>query len=653
MNRSYMGKILMVDLRSGEFQEETIADEVYEKYLGGVGLAVRLLYDRIPAGADPLGPDNILGFVSGLLTGTGTLFTGRWMVVGKSPLTGTWGDANCGGNFSPAIKKCGYDGIFFTGISPKPVYLSIIDGKAKLKDAAYLWGKDAVETEEILLAQSKNIKASVACIGQAGENRSLIAGISNDKGRIAARSGLGAVMGAKRLKALILSGKKPIEVHNRPKIKRLRFKTLIFVNAQPPLSKGGLNAYLGKALRMVPGQVPLDGMLYKMMLKKWGTVSMNQLSIEIGDSPIKNWKGSYTDFTGAKSDPINPDVFIDCEVTKYFCYSCPLGCGGICNIKDKNTHYAETHKPEYETVLALSGLLLNSDANSIFYLNELLNRAAMDTISAGATVAFAIECFEKGILKPEDTDGLKLTWGNTDAIVALIEKMIKREGIGDLLADGVKAAAEKIGKNAGRYAMHAGGQELPMHDGRNDPGFALHYSVEPTPGRHTMGSMMYYEMYQLWKKIKGLPKPGLIYSKDSKYTADAEKTIKAAACSKFMNVANGTGLCLFGALLGVHRLPIFEWLNAATGWKKTPEDYMEIGERIQTLKQAFNIKHSVTPKNLKPNKRTLGLPPQDEGANKGRSVDIDTLIRDYRAHFGWDVHTGKPFAKKLKDLGIE
>lgn len=653
MKRSYMGKILMVDLGSGDIREEVVSDDVYEKYLGGVGLAAKVLYDRIPAGADPLGPENMIGFVSGLLTGSGAVFTGRWMVVGKSPLTGTWGDANCGGNFSPAIKKCGYDGIFFTGISPKPVYLFVKNGKAKLRDAANVWGKDAVETEEILLAESNDKKAKVACIGQAGENRSLIAGVSNDKGRIAARSGLGAVMGAKRLKALVLAGRDLVRPYDRKEIKKLRRKTLFFVNAQPPLNKSSLNAYLGKALRMFPGQVALDGMLYKMMLKKWGTVSMNQMSIETGDSPVKNWGGFHKDFTGRKSAPINPDVFIECEVKKYFCASCPLGCGGICNIKDKNKTFAETHKPEYETVLALSGLLLNEDADSIFYLNEILNRAAMDTISAGATVAFAIECYENGILTLDDTNGLELTWGNTEAIVALIKKMIKREGIGDLLADGVKVAAEKIGNGADKYAMHAGGQELPMHDGRNDPGFALHYSVEPTPGRHTMGSIMYYDMYQLWKKIKTLPKPGLVYSKNSKYQADEDKAIKAAACSKLMNVANGAGLCLFGAFLGLHRLPLFEWLNAATGWKKTPEDYMEIGERIQTLKQAFNVKHGVDPKRYMPNERTIGLPPQKKGANKGRSVDIDKMVAGYWSQFGWDVQTGKPTVEKLDDLGIE
>lgn len=192
-----------------------------------------------------------------------------------------------------------------------------------------MWGKDAVETEKILLSKIKDKKAKVACIGKAGENCSLIAGISNDKGRIAARSGLGAVMGAKRLKALVLSGSRAIRPKDRSEIKKLRLKTLIYVNAQPPLNKGSLNAYLGKALRWMPGQIALDGILYKMILRKWGTVSMNQMSIEIGDSPIKNWDGSYNDFTGCKSAPINPDVFIDCEVRKYHCYSCPLECGGI------------------------------------------------------------------------------------------------------------------------------------------------------------------------------------------------------------------------------------------------------------------------------------------------------------------------------------
>jgi len=648
-----MGKILMVDLDKGKVRDETVPDAVYENYLSGLGLGAYIVNERVPAGTDPLGPGNMLGLVSGLLTGTGTLFTGRWMAVGKSPLTGGWGDANCGGNFSPAIKKCGYDGIFFTGISKKPVYLYVKGDIAELRDASHLWGKDAIEAEQLLLETTGDTRTRVACIGPAGENLSLISGICNDRGRIAARSGLGAVMGSKKLKAVVLTGTGKIYPNDREEIKKLRTKTLVWVNAQPLLPFGSINAYLGALMRMLPVQISIDGLVYKIMLKKWGTVSMNQMSIEIGDAPIKNWKGSNEDFGMRKSGKVNPDRITDREKKKYYCYSCPLGCGGICSVKGKNGTFSETHKPEYETVLALGGLCLNEDVDSIFYLNDVLNRAGMDTISVGGTVAFAIECYERGILTKDDTDGLELEWGNTDAIVALIQKMVKREGIGDLLADGVKVAAEKIGKKSEQYAIHAGGQEIGMHDGRNDPGFAIHYSAEPTPGRHTIGALMYYDMYQLWRRVKDLPDISLFFSKNSKYEPDEAKAIKAAACSKFMNVANGTGLCLFGAFMGVHRLPVFEWLNAATGWDKTPEEYMEIGERIQTLKQAFNVKHGIKPRNLKANERSLGRPPMPRGANKGRVVDIEKMMSDYWRQFDWHARTGKPNLKSMAKLDIE
>lgn len=648
MGKGYMGKVLFVDLGTGGFKEESIPDDVYANYLSGQGLGAYLLFHRIPAGADPLGPDNILGLVSGLLTGTGSLFTGRWSAVGKSPLTGGWGDANCGGQFAPAIKRCGYDGIFFSGISAKPVYLLIDKGQMELRDASDLWGKDAVETEELLM-HAHGEDARVACIGPAGEKLSLISGICNDRGRIAARSGLGAVMGSKKLKAVVLKGCKRIAAYNPGEMKRLSQKGNRWVRAGIPLWPGVVNAYMGWALGIAPLGMAMDGFLYKMLLKEWGTGSMNEMSVGMGDSPIKNWKGSTVDWGFKKSKSVNSDVFTKCETVKYHCYSCPLGCGGICSISGK---YAETHKPEYETVLALGGLLMNEDADSIFYLNEVLNRAGMDTISAGGTVAYAMECYEKGILTKEDTNGLDLTWGNTQAIVALIHMMIKREGFGDLLADGSKVAAQKIGKGSMEYAIQAGGQEPAMHDGRGDPGFALHYSVEPTPGRHTIGAGLYYEMFKLWKKVKGLPSVLPLYGKNSKYVPNEEKSIQAAACSKFTNVINGSGLCMFGCFIGVNRIPVFEWLNAATGWNKTPDDYMDIGERIQTIKQAFNIKHGIEPKQFRVSDRALGIPPLSEGMNKGRTVAIDKLMHDYWAKFGWDPDTGKPKAETLARLGI-
>jgi len=648
MNFGYMGKILIADLSAREIREETIPDHVYEQYLSGMGLAACILYDRIPAGADPLGPENIIGFVSGLLTGTGSLFAGRWMVVGKSPLTGGWGEANCGGSFSPAIKRCGYDGIFFTGISEKPAYLYVNNGVAELRDASHLWGRDAVESEAMLIAET-SANSRIAVIGPAGERLSLISGICNDRGRMAARSGLGAVMGAKRLKAVVLDGKKRIDVHNRAEIKRLSQICNRWVQFQPPIFAGPVTAYVGALMRILPVQMAMDGMVYKMLLKKWGTGAMNQMSVEMGDAPVRNWQGSNVDWGIKKSLSVNPDAIRRYEKVKYHCYACPLGCGGICVTKGK---YGETHKPEYETVLSLGGLCMNADIDSIFHLNETLNRAGMDTISAGSTVAFAIECYEAGVLTKKDTDGLELTWGNSEAIVALIEKMIRREGIGDILADGSKVAARKIGKKAEASAMHAGGQELPMHDGRNDPGYNVHYSVEAAPGRHTVGAQMYYEMFQLWKVAKGLPRVKPLYFKGRKYVANEEKAVTAALCSKFMNIVNCAGLCLFGVFLGAKRTPTFSWLNAATGWSKTPEEYLDIGARIQTLKQAFNIKHGIDPRSFRPGDRVTGKPAQTEGANRGRSADMGKLITDYYRQFGWDPETGRPTEESIDRLRL-
>lgn len=650
MNKGYMGKILMVDLTGGKVAEEIIPDNIYENYLSGIGLGAYILYNRIPAGADPLGPDNILGFVTGLLTGTGSFFSGRWMVVGKSPLTGCWGDANCGGNLSPAIKRCGYDGIFFRGISEKPVYLYVDSDWAELRDASSLWGRDAIETEETLLREGGK-GARVACIGQAGENRSLIAGICNDKGRLAARSGLGAVMGSKRLKAMVVNGKRRIRPFDHHEMKRISQACNRWVQFQPPLFSGPALSHVGALMRILPTQMAQDGLLYKFFLKKWGTVSMNQVSIEMGDSPIKNWKGTNEDFGRSRSLPINPDAITSREFAKYHCYSCPLGCGGKCSMPGQKG--GETHKPEYETVLALGGLCMNEDADSIFHMNEMLNRAGMDTISAGGTVAFALECYEKGILTKEDTGGLELSWGNAPAILALVERMIRREGIGDVLADGTKVASRRIGKGSEVYAMHVGGQEPAMHDGRNDPGFNVHYAVEATPGRHTIGAQLYYEMFQLWKEVKGIPRAKPLYSKDRKYLADDEKAVMAAACSKYMNVANGAGLCLFGLLMGVTRTPLFAWLNAATGWRKTPGQYLDIGSRIQTLKQAFNVKQGVDPRSIKVSDRMLGKPPLPTGANKGRTTELEKTRSEYWDQFGWDPETGVPDPEVLERLGIK
>lgn len=649
MQPAVMGKVLWVDLTHRTIYEEHIPDELYRRFLSGVGLAALLLYREIPPGADPLGPDNVLGFVSGLLNGTNSLFTGRWMAAAKSPLTGAWGEANCGGTLASALKRSGYDGIFFKGISPRPVTLVVNNGAAELHDADQLWGMDAVETEREL--RNAFPDSAVACIGPAGERLSLIAAISNDGGRMAARSGLGAVMGAKRIKAIVLRGKQRITAHDKESMQRLSQKALSAVRLKIPLPPGKITRFMGTLMRILPFQWMQDGMLYKWLLQRWGTISMNQISVEMGDAPIRNWRGSSADFGFKHSDSSDPDRITQYENKKYHCRSCALGCGGIIS----NEVVKEGHKPEYETILSWGGLLGNKDLESIFAINEKLNRAGMDSISAGGTIAFAIECAEHGMLSKAQLDGLDLRWGNTQAIMELVDRMIARQGIGDLLADGSRAAAARIGNGAEKFAVHAGGQELAMHDGRNDPGFSLHAVVEPMPGRHTNGSQLYYEMFQLWKRVPGLPPAKPLYWKSAKYTTHGKQgrdlARAAVACSQFSQVMNGAGLCLFGALIGVHRVPVFEWLNAATGWEETPLGYMQIGARIQTLKQMFNARQGV-PLRHAINARALGLPPQTRGANRMRTLNMDEMVRLYWRESGWDENTGMPPDEAIAEIEV-
>jgi len=648
MISSTCGKVLWVDLSSATIFEEPIPDEVYRKLLSGMGLAAWLLHRSIPPGADPLGPDNVLGFVSGVLTCTNSIFSGRWMAVGKSPLTGTWGEANCGGTLAEAIKRSGYDGIFFKGISPVPVILKIDERGPQLLDAAALWGLDTIQSETAL-QDIGGSGSQAACIGPAAEKCSLIAGINNDGGRMAARSGLGAVMGAKRLKGIVLKGNNQVQAAHPAQMRALTSTVQRWIDIPDLLPPGNIFKLGGSLMRLAPFSIRLDGLIYKMVLHKWGTSGMNQFGLENGDAPVKNWRGSQADYPLRTSKVVNPDHIRRKQSERYYCDGCTLGCGGT--IPGKGTQ-PYMHKPEFESVIGWTSLLMNENLDMVYTIQERLNRAGMDSISAAGTVAFALECFEAGLLTTADTDGLDLRWGNADAILTLVDKIIAREGIGDLLADGSRIAARRIGSSSMDYAMHASGQELPMHDGRNDPNFALHYTVEAAPGRHTTGSQLYYELFQLWRTFPKLPKPRRLYSKASKYHQPEEKARAGAASSQYVAVLNGAGMCLFGAFLGAHRFPIFDWLNAAAGWDKSAEDYLEIGRRILTIKQDFNRRQGVPLLHTIP-KRALGLPPQQHGANRGRSVDLLPIVRAYWRSLGWEDHTGQPLPETWHELGLD
>jgi aldehyde:ferredoxin oxidoreductase len=655
--KGYTGKILTVNLGSGSIEEKQVPDSVYEKFLTGVGLGAWYLYKNMPEGADPMGPENILGLISGLLTGTGSLVTGRWVAVCKSPLTGGWGDSNCGGSFSPAIKQCGYDGIFFEGISDKPVYLHVDDNGARLEDASDLWGLDAVEAENLLEEKHRGKKnPSVAVIGTAAENLSLIAGICNDRGRIAARSGCGAVMGSKNLKAVVLAGSKKIECADREKMRELSksYAAKVKKTKLPGFISGKMLPVAGKILGKNKIGMALDGMMMLVPpMKKWGTPVNNSLGVTSGDLPIKNWGGSVIDYNKSYYKNLNPDLIIEREFKKYSCYSCVIGCGGICKTEDlMGGIFKETHKPEYETCAAFGGLLMNKDRESIFYINELLNRAGMDSISAGNTVAFAIECYENGLLSKAEADGLDLSWGNTEAIVTLVKKMIAREGIGDKLADGTKAAMGLIGIESASYAMHAGGQEPGMHDPRLDPLLGVHFSADPTPGRHMIGSSQYYQMMHLWEEVSWAPRITR-YNKRDEYIPSENEALKAVAQACMKQLVESTGSCIFAAVSGMQHWPFFKWLNTCTGWNLSPDEYMVIGKRVQTLRQMFNIREGVQPVNFKLPDRLAGKPPLKEGPLQGKSVPIEAMMRNYWKHFGWNEENGRPLEETIGQLGLD
>ena len=629
MAMGVMGKMLFVDVGEGTVREERLPEGWVQKVLSGLGLGVKVLYDRIPAGADPLGPENILGFVGGALTGIGAMFGGRFLVVGKSPLTGGWGDANCGGDFAPAIKGSGYDAIFFEGIAKEPVYLHIEDGQAQLHPATDLWGKDTVETEQVL-KERHGSRARVACIGPAGENLVRIAGIANDRGRLAARSGLGAVMGSKKLKAVVLQGRQRTPVADREALKHWNKAVADLM----PEGKNSMPAWAllpaGKLMGSLPFGFRIDGLTSLPPFRAWGTSSGNEVAIASGDAPIRNWRGDPSMYPPSA---VSVRKIAPTQKKRYHCVSCPLGCGSITSMKGA---YEKTHRPEYETVTAFGANLLNEDLDSLYHLNEYCNRMGIDTISTGAVVAFAIDCRQAGLLEDVPAD-----WGDAEGIIRTVELMVTREGVGDLLAEGVRLASETIGPESRMYAFHAGGQELPMHDPRMDPAYGVLYLSDPTPGRHTITSTLEYAMFRLWTKVQDAPEPPGIYPKADKYQDSEFNAHMNAAGARFKALLDCAGLCLFGAHVGVDRMGFFEMLNAALGFDLSPDDYMQIGGSVQDLRQWFNIKHGLQPEEVDVNALIDGSVPAEKGPAKGLAYDVYAMRRRYWDAMGWDEH-GRP-----------
>jgi len=650
----YWGKILHVDLNRGTHAIEALDRAFYEKYLGGMGLGARILWDRLSPGVDPMGPENILGMTTGLLTDTGALFMGRFSLVGKSPATGGWGDANGGGYFAPALKRCGVDAVFFHGMSARPVYLYMDDQTIEIRDATDLWGQDTLVCESVLRKRHGK-RAQVACIGPGGERLSAMAGVCNDNGRIAARSGLGGVMGAKKLKAVVAAGTQRIPVADRERVKALSREFRRRLEGKAGLKRAfgdRLFGFMGWLTRKGPLYTRQPADLFRLMMSKFGTSAMTAMSAESGDSPVKNWSGvGYLDFPLERSQKIGAETLAAYQVKRYGCFSCPLRCGAILKVEDGPYPIQEMHRPEYETLCAFGTLLLNDDVHSIFRINDLLNRAGLDTISCGGTVAFAIECFEKGILTPQDTEGLELRWGNGASIVRLVEMIIGRQGIGDLLADGVESAARKIGRGSEAFAVHCGGMEPPMHDPKFDPGFGMAYLCEPAPSRHMVSSFMLLDLERLDRQFKRARKTPAFMTPGERLRFD-NKGEAMAVGSFFRMLVDCLGGCVFGTQIGGD-IPLIPWLNAATGWDLTDEVCLDIGERVEQLRHAFNLREGLNPvRDFRPHPRISGHPPLAKGPAKGISLQSEAMARPFYDAMGWDLETGMPDPPRMERLGL-
>jgi aldehyde:ferredoxin oxidoreductase len=597
----YTGKILFIDLSAGKIEEETVNEQIYRNYIGGYGLGVRILYNRLRAKIDPLGPENILGLVTGPFTGTPVPTGTRYAAVAKSPLTGGWGDANSGGYFGPYLKFAGYDAVFFSGISSNPIYLLVDEGRAEIKDASDLWGKDTYETEDELMARyGKDCR--VACIGPAGEKLSLIASIMTDRGSAAGRSGLGAVMGSKKIKAIVARGTNPIPIADKEKLDKLRIEQI--------------KSY------QVPG--PGGSPSFFETFHKYGTSAITYNSVYNGDTPVKNWGGVGV-IDVPMADELKAEAIASYVARLSGCWHCPISCKAY--MKEGTGEYkyaAGSRRPEYETLGVFGVNCGNRNIEAINMANDICNRAGLDVISTGSAIAFATECYENGIITAKDTGDIELRWGNHQAMVVMAEQIARQEGLGAILAEGVMRAAEKIGRGAEKFAVHAGGQELGMHDPKlmppvvgNTISAAARYQMDATPGRHT----------------------------------------QSFGPSSFRrHFINAAGLCVFGAgeetkitkndrLVGM--------LNAVTGWDCTPEEAARTGERIGTLRHAFNLREGINPLKWFVHPRVLGRPPLTAGPLAGVISDIEAQNYWALGALDWDRITTKPSKDKLLALGLD
>jgi len=606
----YAGKILRINLSNKKFHIEDLDLSLAKSLLGCLGIASKIMLEEVDPAVEPFSPENKLIFLTGVLTGSTAPAACKSIVVSRSPLTNIWGESVFSANTGIELKRAGYDMLIIDGASDKPVYLWIHDDSIEIRDASGFWGMDTYTTCEAIKNDLGEKKAAVVCIGPAGENLVRISSIISDNGRAAGRCGLGAVMGSKNLKAIAALGSKNIEVANPGLLNDLR-KEIISITRER------LKA-----------------------LSDYGTARGVVAFEEMGNLPIKNWtKGRFQGAEKISGMRMAETILVG----KKACFACHIACGRYIRVSEGPYAPLEGYGPEYETIAALGSLCMNDNLESIAKANDLCNRFGLDTISTGATIAFAMECYERGIITKDDTGGIELNWGNLDAIIKVIELIGRREGIGAILGEGSKRAAEKIGEAAERYAMHVKGLEIPMHSPYRFKEMGLQYAVSERGACHLRGLSML--------PARGILFPDIGFDRQVDGFSIEGKAHLVKVMQDICRVVDALGLCKFVYLFGgvpLRRLP--QLYTAVTGWETSLDDLMRAGERIWILQRIFNVRMGVRRKDDMLPKRFLEEP-LNEGAAKGQIVELEPMLNEFYVERGLDDE-GRPKMEKVLELGL-
>jgi len=613
------GEILWVDMTKGKIEKKPIDEKLVNKYLLGAGYLSKVLYDMIPAGTDPLGEKNVLGIATGTLTGSMFPQSSRHVVAALSPLTGIWGESHAAGFFGAELKFAGYDAIMFTGASPDPVYLNIEDSKVELLDASHLWGKDVFETDDILREGHKR-KFRTLSIGQAGENLVRFAAVMNDRDRASARSGLGAVMGSKKLKAVSVKGTGKLDV------------------ADPKNYLKQMDIFYERMMAnpFTPGRV------------KYGTTSLVELMQHIGRLPSYNMKqGVFDGYSKISGDAINEKYLVKARAD----YSCLQRCGRYTAVRS-GPYAFEGGAPEFETQSSMGSRCGNDNLESVLFGHHLANQYGLDTISLGGTISWAMEAWDEGLLTAEDTGGIDLSWGNAESIIMLTKMIALREGFGDILADGSALAAKRIGRGTDKFVMTVKKQEIAGQEPRAQKSMGLAAVTAARGADHLYGFPVLDEAgfdEDIKKRFGEEYLPEMADRLSPKY-----KGIMVKECEDFMVMVESVGLCKYGTQMP----PEFYYddialaLKVHNGLNLTGLQLQEIGERIVNLNRLFNARFGITRKDdCLPDRLTNEKAPI--GPSAGEVVELDIMLTEYYDVRGWNQETGLPLKETLKRLGLE